>query len=207
MAEIDNFVATPTLEVFEVFTKEQLMLLAGHYGVSLSSSAKRNKGVMQTIIRETLVEKEVLPAEPEPPPELPPIGLSFEQQKELLQLQIDKGKLQLLEREALVEKCRLERDIEVGKQEFEREKMALEHKRLALIEEGKSTPINGGNIDVTRYLRLLPKFEESNVDTFFTLFERGADLHDWSDATQCLLLQFVLSGRAAQAYAARCVSG
>ena len=210
MAEIDNFLATPTLEVFEEFTKEQLVLLAGHYGVSLSSSAKRNKGVMQTIIRETLVEKEVLPAEPEPPPELPPIGLSFEQQKELLQLQIDKGKLQLLEREALVEKCRLERDIEVGKQEFEREKMALEHKRLALIEEGKSTPItpiNGGNIDVTRYLRLLPKFEESNVDTFFTLFERVADLHDWSDATQCLLLQFVLSGRAAQAYAARCVSG
>ena len=67
MAEIDNFVATPTLEVFEVFTKEQLMLLAGHYGVSLSSSAKRNKGMMQTIIRDALVEKDVLPAEPEHP--------------------------------------------------------------------------------------------------------------------------------------------
>jgi hypothetical protein len=83
MAEIDNFVATPTVDAFEAFSKEQLVLLAGHYEVSLSSSTKRNKGVMQTIIRDALVEKEVLPAEPEPPHELPPIGLSFEQQKEL----------------------------------------------------------------------------------------------------------------------------
>ena len=75
--------ATPTVDAFEAFSKEQLVLLAGHYEVSLSSSTKRNKGVMQTIIRDALVEKEVLPAEPEPPHELPPIGLSFEQQKEL----------------------------------------------------------------------------------------------------------------------------
>ena len=67
MAEIDNFVATPTVDAFEAFTKEQLVLLAGHYAVSLSSSAKRNKDVMQTVIRDALVEKDVLPAEPEHP--------------------------------------------------------------------------------------------------------------------------------------------
>ena len=81
MAEIDNFVATPTLEAFEEFTKEQLMSLAGHYGVSLSSSAKRNKGVMQTIIRNALVEKEVLPAEPEPPPSCLPLACRLSSKK------------------------------------------------------------------------------------------------------------------------------
>ena len=61
----------------------------------------------------------------------------------------------------LFEKCRLERDMEFTKQELEREKLALEHKRLTLI-EGKLNPItsvNSGNMDVTRNIRLLSKSE------------------------------------------------
>jgi hypothetical protein len=73
---------------------------------------------------------------------------------------------------------------------------------LTLIEEDKLTPVNAGNMDVTRNIRILPIFEESNVDTFLTLFEGLVDLHDWPDSTQCLLLQCVLSGSGAQAYAA-----
>lgn len=209
MAEIESFVASPTVEAFEAFTKEQLVLLAGRYEVKLSSSAKRNKSVMQTIIRDVLVQKEILSAELDPSPqdlslESTASSLSYDQQRGLLQLQIDKGKQQIREYEIQIEKRILEREIELSRQEFEREKWALERKRL---EEGKleSTPGNVahvGNGDITRNIRLLPKFEEANVDTFFTLFERVADLHNWPDATRCLMLQCVLIGRAAQAYTA-----
>ncbi len=139
MSEIDDFVTTPTVEAFDAFSKDQLVLLAELYEVSLSSSNKRNKGVMKTLIRDVLVKKEVLPAAPEPPPnETPPSGLLFEQQKELLLLQLDKSR-------TLVEKCRLERDVELAKQELERERLALEHKRLTLMEEGKLGPTSTVN--------------------------------------------------------------
>ena len=48
MAEIDNFVATPTVDAFEAFTKEKLVLLARHYAVSLSTSAKFEESNVDT---------------------------------------------------------------------------------------------------------------------------------------------------------------
>ncbi len=199
MSEIDDFVTTPTVEAFDAFSKDQLVLLAELYEVLLSSSDKGNKGGMKTLIRDVLVKKEVLPAAPEPPlNETPPSGLLFEQQEEFLLLQLDKSR-------TLIEKCRLERDVKLAKQELERERLALERKRLILIEEGKlgpTSPVNPDNVDVTKNIRLLPKFVESNVDTFFNLFEHVADLYNWPDVTRCLMLQCTLSGQAAQAYSA-----
>lgn len=49
-------------------------------------------------------------------------------------------------------------------------------------------------------LRLLPKFNERDLDVFFCLFERIAEARNWSDSEQTLLLQCVLSGKAQEAY-------
>lgn len=174
MSEIDDFATTPTVEAFDTFSKDQLVLLAEHYEVPLSSSDKRTKAVIKPLIREVLVKKELLPPALEPPPETPTSSLSFERQKELLLLQLDKSKQQLLEQQGLVEKSKLEREVALGKQELERKKMALESRWITLIEEGKmgsGIPDNSDDIDVTKNIKLLPKFEESKVDTFFNLFE------------------------------------
>ncbi|KAL2086091.1 hypothetical protein ACEWY4_017150 [Coilia grayii] len=198
MSEIDNFVATPTGEAFNSFTKDQLVLLADRFEVPLTSNDKRSKLAVKTLVREELVKREILS-----PAELCDFAsvLTFEQQKELLLLQIDYSKYHLKEQEFLVEKCRLERELELGKQGVEKERLSLECVRLDLIGEGK---IESGakNVDITKNIRLLPKFDESDVDTFFNLFERVAGLYKWDDATRCLLLQCTLSGRAAQVYAA-----
>ena len=45
-------------------------------------------------------------------------------------------------------------------------------------------------------LRLVPKFSEKDLDTFFMLFERFAKNRKWSDSEQTLLLQCVLTGKA-----------
>jgi len=58
----------------------------------------------------------------------------------------------------------------------------------------------------TDNLRLLPPFSESDVDTFFHLFERVAIVHAWMDLEQRLLLQCVLSGKAQQAYSSLSVA-
>lgn len=52
----------------------------------------------------------------------------------------------------------------------------------------------------TNNLRLLPRFNEKDPDTFFLLFERVAKARSWPDADCALMLQSVLSVKAQEAY-------
>ena len=60
--------------------------------------------------------------------------------------------------------------------------------------------------DVSQNLRLLPKFDESDPDTYFALFERIAEARAWSDLDMTMLLQCVLTGKAREAFAALSVA-
>lgn len=51
-------------------------------------------------------------------------------------------------------------------------------------------------------LRLLPKFNENDVETFFCLFEHVADLRCWPDEERILMLQCVFTGKAQEVYSA-----
>ena len=107
----------------------------------------------------------------------PTVGLTFEQQKELLLLQLN----------AEMEKEHL-------KQSVEKEKSGLQQYQVDLIkagmivgnaegsgssEEPATAQVKG--FDVVRNLRLIPKFDEKDPDTFFILFERVADMRGWPE--------------------------
>lgn len=51
-------------------------------------------------------------------------------------------------------------------------------------------------------LRLEPKFNERDLDDFFSMSERLAEAGGWPDSTLRLMLQCVFTGRAREAYAA-----
>ena len=62
----------------------------------------------------------------------------------------------------------------------------------------------GGSHDsfkVAKQARLVPKFEEANVDEYFAHFERTALNLGWSRGCWSMLLQTVLTGKAQRAYA------
>ncbi|XP_034095926.1 uncharacterized protein LOC117562195 isoform X1 [Gymnodraco acuticeps] len=78
-----------------------------------------------------------------------------------------------------------------------------ERYKLDLIQEGKlSSGVSPATFDIAYNLRLLPKFEEKTVDSFFGLFERLSQRRQWSDSEKTLLLQCVLTGRAQEAFSA-----
>ncbi len=52
------------------------------------------------------------------------------------------------------------------------------------------------SFSLTSNLKLVPKFNEEDPDVFFTLFERMAEMRDWSNDNCVALLQCVLSGKA-----------
>ncbi len=159
---------------------------------------------------------------PEDKQELPPSsialsfqthGLTFEQQKEMLVLQLEHEKMKHeleIKSEEMKHELEIKRQIEVERirQESEKARLDLEKSRLSMIRDGKLTgEAQGGQAPqplVHRFnvnnLRLLPQFNERDPDTFFLLFERVAKARDWPEADCALMLQCVLSGKAQEAY-------
>ena len=82
----------------------------------------------------------------------------------------------------------------------------VEDKRLNLVRDGKVSEVKreesgGDNGNILNSLRLVPKFNEKEVEVFFTLFERVADARGWDNVDRTVLLQCVLTGRAQGAFA------
>lgn len=143
-----------------------------HCGIALQEGMLKDELKMFVLL--TLFEKGVL--QKEPAPESPaepaaaarsessfvPVGqsgmLSFQQQRELLTLQLERTKLRVLDSESRLSG-------ELGS---------------VAGREGR---------DLTASLRLVPKFNERDPDTFFILFERVSETRQWSDGDKVLLLQ------------------
>lgn len=219
MAGIEEFLAAPNEGFLDRCTKDQLTKIAEEYEVDLSDLSDKRKDSMKAMLKLQLVEKGVLGAKKGLGQALAtqslsvPVGsLTFEQQKELLLLQLSHEKER---QEAETERCRLEVEkqvtIERLRLETEQAKIALQTARLGLVRDGKLSEDvlhseEGSSSlprapDVVRNLRLLPKFNEKDPDVFFSLFERVAQAEGWSDSDQILLLQCVLSGKAQETYA------
>lgn len=49
-------------------------------------------------------------------------------------------------------------------------------------------------------LRLLPKFNEKDPETFFSLFEYVADTRKWPESAHMLILQCALTSREQESY-------
>ena len=56
------------------------------------------------------------------------------------------------------------------------------------------------NFDVTKHIRLVPTFQEKEVDKYFLHFEKVAENLNWPKEHWTLLLQSVLIGKAREIY-------
>ena len=101
-----------------------------------------------------------------------------------------------------LKKVRIQARMELERNRMELEKARIEQEtRLREVDLAKSG--RGGSHDsfeVTKQARLVPKFEETNVDEYFAHFERTALNLGWSRECWSLLLQSVLTGKAQRAY-------
>lgn len=115
-------------------------------------------------------------------------GLTLEQRRELLMLQIGMEKLW---REAQVKRIEVE--------ERTQSSCGSGAAQAAFAAPGRSI---SGSFDVASNLRLVSHFCERDPDTFFSLFERVAESREWSDSDCTSLRQCVLTGRAQEAFSA-----
>ncbi|KAL2076336.1 hypothetical protein ACEWY4_028068 [Coilia grayii] len=185
---IESFIETPRESSLDSCTKETLLEIASHYKVPIPDKKRKLKERIKLFLTEALREQWVLLEEPGPKPasveKHETVGLTFEQRRELLQLQIEQEKLRWNSENSHIA--------------LEKAKLDLELRRLDLIKDGKLGM--GGSKEVSSSLRLVPQFNDQDPDVFFTLFERVADTSNWADEHRCLLPQCVLQGKAQEAY-------
>ena len=91
------------------------------------------------------------------------------------------------------------RELEL-KAEADKEADAREHE-LKMASLGKQSPSDKASaFDPARNIRLVPPFQEKEVDKYFAHFEKVADSLNWPKESWVLLLQSVLVGKAQEIY-------
>ena len=216
MAQIEDFVTSPSDEFLDLCSKEQLLEIADHYKVDVGDRRRKTQTI-KWVLMANLTEMGILPETGTEGSDstvlpLPSQGqFSFEQQKELLLIQLE---MERTKQQGVIEKERVE--IEKGKIEMEKLRINLQREKVELVKEGKmdqnllatggSSAIEKRPFDLVTNLRLMPKFNEKEPETFFSLFERLADSRGWPAADLTVMLQCVLTGKAQDAYSALSVT-
>lgn len=167
------------------------------------SQDKHLKDNVKVIIQAELTERGIL--EHKPSAALASVStmsqksnLTFEEQKQLL----------LIEAEMKAKTLKTQKHIEMSKMQLQQQQLELERYCLDLIRDGKLIVVGSGlesesiscKFDVVGNLKLVPKFDEKDVERFLLLFERVADARNWPNEERTLMLQCVFIGRAQEAY-------
>ena len=213
MASAKEFVQSPSMEVLETFQKDMLMQIAQELQIEVKRSTRKHE--LKRLIVEQLVDEDVLPdscLEVYKPLPMEPSG-----QYEIRRLEIERElKLREFEaRERELEARQRKEELEARKEELEaqpqKEERALKHER-----EMRALELNARRIaheesiatkfDLGKNVRLVPPFNESEVDKYFQHFERVAQNLKWPIDQWSLLLQSVLRGKAQEAYTALPIS-
>ena len=87
--------------------------------------------------------------------------------------------------------AKVEADKEIKLESVKLERIKLEHSER--IRQGVS---NTYSFDVSRHVKLVPPFNEHNVDTYFRSFEKLANALSWPRCYWSILLQTLLTGKA-----------
>ena len=181
MNKIENFLKELSMEKLERLRKSEIIKIGEKLELNVQNFMKKHE--LERKITEHMVDENV-----------------FEETAlEVLPTEIIKMTPEQIE----LEKVRIQARLELGrnKMELEKAKILQETKlqEVDLARRGHGRSHN--SFEVTNQARLVPKFEEANVDECFAHFERTALNLGWLRECWSILLQTVLTGKTQRAYA------
>ena len=218
---INEIEETRSLEPLKKLKKENLVKVAVHYGITPAIGA--TKSHILNLIKDHCVEHDIIDEVEEKPiaetAEIVRLKLDFEREERRLAREAEKAlqdaqlAAQLSEAEkarelrlAELKEARELRELELKAEqekallEAEKEAAAREHE-LKMASLGKQSPSDKASVfDPARNIRLVPPFQEKEVDKYFAHFEKVADSLNWPKESWVLLLQSVLVGKAQEIY-------
>ena len=211
---INEIEETRSLEPLKKLKKENLIKVAAHYGITPTVGA--TKSHILNLIKDHCVEHDIIDEVEEKPiaetAEIVRLKLDFEREERRLAREAEKAlqDAQLAQaRELRLAELKEARELRELELKAEQEKALLEAEKEAAVREhelkmaglGKQSPSDRASVfDPARNIRLVPPFQEKEVDKYFAHFEKVADSLNWPKESWVLLLQSVLVGKAQEIY-------
>ncbi|XP_069102169.1 uncharacterized protein [Argopecten irradians] len=210
--QVEQFVKAPSLDVLLQVSKKDLLLLGKHLGLTIKTNLRKAE-IRNVIIRYFVdngkFDSSALDSiEETVSSEIQIRQMELENEMKLRQMEIDKEK-EMREREIEKElrEKETERDqmLELEKQKIKAEtELRIKELELASQDSSSNPTFRGlqGNrgFDVSRNIRLVPPFQEKEVDKYFLHFEKITDSMKWPEDKLTMLLQSVLIGKARDIY-------
>ena len=193
--DLDKFTAEPSVELLNLGKKTDLLNLAKHYKLSEIKSSMR-KHEIKNILVHYFVDEEIFN---ENALSLIVDIQSVSSSREL-ELKFQIRQLEIQEREKEREWKEREKEREREEREKERE-FQLRMREIEMQERANQLKQKiEYNFDITKHIRLVPPFQEKEVDKYFLHFEKVAENLNWPKEHWTLLLQSVLIGKAREIY-------
>ena len=121
MACIETFFEAPSEQLLERFTKAQLLQIAEHYGISITEKKKQDvkECLIANLEKGDILQRCAQVFSPGVVKGLPPLvstvpGLTFDQQKELMLIQLEHEKIKI-DRELALERTKMDKDLALEK--------------------------------------------------------------------------------------------
>ena len=181
MDKIGNFLKEPSMEKLERLRKSEIVKIGEKLELNVQKTMKKHelvRKIARHMVDENVFEEAVLEELPTEIIKMTPEEIELEKIKIQAQMELQRNKMEL-------EKAKIQQETRL--------------REVDLAIRGRKG--SHDSFEVTKQARLVPKFEEANVDGYFAHFERtalnlGRPKECWS-----MLLQTVLRGKAQRAYA------
>ena len=206
----EGFVTNVSWEAFDELKKPELMALAQYLDLEVKHAMR--KQVIKNILIDRLVDDDLLDEfyleekvdllQDESDNAVKLKQLEIQKEMEMAKLQLEQERLKMEEKERqerlAIEKEKLEMEERVKLKEIEA-KVQMENDKLE--KQGSSDASTNSGFDATiKNIRLVPKFEEKEVDKYFLHFEKITESLKWPKESWTLLLQSVFTGKAREIY-------
>ena len=181
MDKIENFLKEPSMEKLEKLRKSEIIKIGEKLELNVENSMRKHELVIKIarhMVDENVFEEAVLEELPTEMIRMTPEEIELEKIKIQAQMELQRNKMEL-------KKIKIQQETRL--------------REVDLAIRGRKE--SHDSFEVTKQARLVPKFEEANVDGYFAHFERTALNLGWPKECWSMLLQTVLTGKAQRAYA------
>ena len=181
MDKIENFLKEPSMEKLEKLRKSEIIKIGEKLELNVQNSMRKHELVRE--IARHMVDENVF--------------------EEAVLEELPTEKIRMTPEEIELEKIKIQAQMELQRKKMELEKIKIQQEtRLREVDLAiRGRKESHDSFEVTKQARLVPKFEEANVDEYFAHFERTALNLGWPKECWSMLLQTVLTGKAQRAYA------
>ena len=209
--DLQAFIAAPSQELLNLAKKSDLLDIAAHYELT-SVNKSMLKQEIKNILVQFLVDQEIFDSSALSLVIVTQTGLQMRELEIQKQIELEKLRLEQekfkIEQERQMQKERKEMEERIQKEKIEKEEKDKERQFSLRIKElemqnktVKPQPLDFGvHFDVTKHIRLVPPFQEKEVDKYFLHFEKVAENLKWPKEHWTLLLQSVIIGKAREIY-------